>query len=151
MAEKAASMWDENYNRFKDRVRKAQLRQAQDVKSLSVADAAVTAQAALTNKNAELFANALKTADALIKQNQKEFEHDGGVEEVKGFPLLHKCFFVDSHGKKRVWTSTEKKTLSGERDVKSRKELSDSSVFKEALGDKPWRSALVLTLFRMIK
>ena len=80
--------------------------------------------------------DALKTADALIKQNQKEFEHDGGVEEVKGFPLLHKYFFVDSHGKKRVWTSTEKKTLSGERDVKSRKELSDSSVFKEALGDK---------------
>ena len=78
---------------------------------------------------------ALKTADKLIEQNMADYDHEGETQEVDGFPLLNKYYYVQGHGKKREWQSIEQKELSGEKNLKSRKELSDTKGFREALGD----------------
>ena len=78
---------------------------------------------------------ALNVANVLIEENKKEFEHDGGCQEVPGYPLLNKYFFVQGLGKKRTWSQSENKELEGEADVKNRKLLHEAGAFTEALGD----------------
>ena len=83
---------------------------------------------------------ALSAANLLIERNQQEHEHKGGMEEMPGMPLLNKYYYIQGHGKKRTWTQSERKVLEGERDVKSKRELSDRKEFMEALGESPSKS-----------
>jgi hypothetical protein len=77
---------------------------------------------------------ALAVADELIEQNKKEWGHSGEKIDAKN-PLLVRFWYVNGEGRKRSWGQTEDKVLDGECDVKSKKQLLDSEVFLEALGN----------------
>ena len=84
---------------------------------------------------------AFAAAQLLLDQNMQEYNHKGGCEEMPGMPLLNKYHYIQGHGKKRTWAQTETKVLEGERDVKSKKELSDRQEFMEALGGSPSKNS----------
>ena len=77
---------------------------------------------------------ALAVADELIEQNKKEWGHSGEKIDAKN-PLLVRFWYVNGEGRKRSWGQTEDKVLDGECDVKNKKQLLDSEVFLEALGN----------------
>ncbi len=76
---------------------------------------------------------ALETADALIVQNQQDFEHEGGKLD-HAMPLLVRFFYITGHGKKRSGVQTEHKELEGAHETKTKKALAESGVFVEAMG-----------------
>ena len=77
--------------------------------------------------------DALKTADALIKQNKEELGHAGTFIEHE-LPMLSKFLFLASHGVKRSFSQKEKKEFKVESDIKSAKLLKDSGLFQEGMG-----------------
>ena len=77
---------------------------------------------------------ALAVADELIEQNKKEWGHSGEKIDAKN-PLLVRFWYVNSEGRKRSWGQTDDKVLEGKCDVKNKKQLFDSQVFLEGLGD----------------
>ena len=77
--------------------------------------------------------DALKAADALIKQNKEEVGHAGTMIEHE-MPMLTKFLFLVSHGLKCSFSQTEKKEFKLEGDIKSSKLLKDSGFFEEGMG-----------------
>ena len=77
---------------------------------------------------------ALAVADELIEQNKKEWGHSGEKIDAKN-PLLVRFWYANGEGRKRSWGQTEDKVLEGKCDVKNKKQLLDSQVFLEGLGD----------------
>ena len=75
--------------------------------------------------------NALKAADALIKQNKEELGHAGTMIEHE---MLTKFLFLVSHGLKRSLSQAEKKEFKLEGDIKSSKLLKESGFFEEGMG-----------------
>ena len=76
---------------------------------------------------------ALATADDLIAENQKDFEHKEDPV-IHTNPLLSKYFYVHGQGKKRTHSQAESKTFGGVSDVKTQKQLADSKAFAEGIG-----------------
>ena len=76
---------------------------------------------------------ALATADDLIAENQKDFEHKEDPV-IHTNPLLSKFFYVHGQGKKRTHSQAESKTFGGAADVKTQKQLADSKAFAEGIG-----------------
>lgn len=77
--------------------------------------------------------DALQTADEIISDNKKTFQHGGETVPHKN-PLLAKFWYVMGTGKKRTISQSETKELAGSLDVKSRKVLHDANAFLDGLG-----------------
>ena len=77
---------------------------------------------------------ALKCADDLVAANAKEYEHKVSPQINASNPLLTKHWYVHGQGTKRKYTQAEEKALSGDSDLKTRKQLADSQAFMEGLG-----------------
>ena len=77
---------------------------------------------------------ALKVADEIVLQNQKEMGHSHAAQEHSN-PLLVKVFYIHGEGKKRSWMQMENKIFIAEASVKNRGQLQEARGFIEGLGE----------------
>ena len=89
----------------------------------------------------DYFANtqeAYAAAMSLVEDNKKLYGHDGPWEPNDKFPIMSKHYFIHQEGgvtgKRRVWKQDEEKKLTGDADVKTKKQLQDSELFIEGIG-----------------
>lgn len=72
-------------------------------------------------------------ADKEIELNCEEMGHKL-IHEERGDLMLDKFYYVEVLGKKRTWGQAQERSLTGERGVKSLKELDDAKLGVAALG-----------------
>ena len=77
---------------------------------------------------------ALKVADEIVLQNQKEMGQSHAAQEYSNL-LLVKVFYIRGEGKKRSWMQMENKIFIAEANVKSRQQLQEARGFIEGLGE----------------